>query len=139
MKDLSQGNIYKTFFLFGLPLVLSGVLSQTYHIIDTAIAGRFLGETGLAAIGATAPFLTFISSLFLGYGVGFGAYIGRLFGAGEYGKIKSAIYSTYFFMLLACVLFSAGLIAFHEPLFDFLKIEESLRDVMSSLPTCAHL
>ena len=127
MKDLSQGNIYKTFFLFGLPLVLSGVLSQTYHIIDTAIAGRFLGETGLAAIGATAPFLTFISSLFLGYGVGFGAYIGRLFGAGEYGKIKSAIYSTYFFMLLACVLFSAGLIAFHEPLFDFLKIEESLR------------
>ena len=127
MKDLSQGNIYKTFFLFGLPLVLSGVLSQTYHIVDTSIAGKFFGETGLAAIGATAPLITFISSLFWGYGVGFGSYIGRLFGAGEYGKIKSAIYSTYSFMCFICLLMSASLIAFHEPIFDFLKIEESLR------------
>ena len=128
MKDLSKGNIYKTFFLFGLPLVLSGVLSQTYHIVDTSIAGKFFGETGLGAIGATAPLISFISSLFWGYGVGFGSYIGRLFGAGEYGKIKSAIYSTYFYMIVVCVLMSAGLIAFHKPLFDFLNIEEGLRD-----------
>ena len=64
MKDLTKGNMYKTFFLFGLPLVLSGLLSQMYSTIDTAIAGRFLGETGLASIGATAPLITFISSLF---------------------------------------------------------------------------
>ena len=28
MKDLTSGNVYKTFFLFGLPMVLSGLLSQ---------------------------------------------------------------------------------------------------------------
>ena len=52
MKDLTKGNIYKTFFFFGLPLVLSGLLTQTYSVIDTAIAGHFLGEKALAAMGA---------------------------------------------------------------------------------------
>ena len=70
MKDLTQGNIFKTFFLFGLPLVLSGLLSQTYNVVDTAIAGRFLGEQGLAAIGATSPLITFLSSVFWGFGAG---------------------------------------------------------------------
>lgn len=49
MKDLTSGNVYKTFFLFGLPMVLSGLLSQMYGIIDTSIAGKLIGETGLAA------------------------------------------------------------------------------------------
>ena len=47
MKDLTKGNIYKTFFTFGLPLVLSGLFSQLYQKIDTAIAGKFLGDEGL--------------------------------------------------------------------------------------------
>ena len=55
MKDLTSGNVYKTFFLFGFPMVLSGLLSQMYGIIDTSIAGKLIGETGLAATGVTSP------------------------------------------------------------------------------------
>ena len=88
MKDLTKGNIYKVFFSFGLPLVLSGLLSQLYGIVDTSIAGQIFGDVGLAAIGATAPFITFISSVFWGYGVGFSIYVARLFSAKEYKKIK---------------------------------------------------
>ena len=61
MKDLTSGNVYKTFFLFGLPMVLSGLLSQMYGIIDTSIAGKLIGETGLAATGVTSPLTTFLS------------------------------------------------------------------------------
>lgn len=128
MKDLTKGNIYKTFFLFGLPLVLSGLLSQMYSTIDTAIAGRFLGETGLASIGATAPLITFISSLFWGYAVGFGMYIARLFGKGDYAKIKSSLYSTLLFVFGVCVLLSTILICLHKPLFRILHIAPSLYD-----------
>ena len=63
MKDLSEGNIYKNFILFAIPLVGAGLFSQFYSVFDTVIAGKFLGENGLAAIGATAPFITFVSSM----------------------------------------------------------------------------
>ena len=62
MRDLTKGNIYKTFLVFALPLVFSGVLSQMYGIVDSVIAGQYLGEVGLAATGVSAPFITFISS-----------------------------------------------------------------------------
>ena len=56
VKNLSEGNIYKSFILFALPLIGAGLFSQFYSVFDTVIAGKFLGEHGLGAIGATADF-----------------------------------------------------------------------------------
>ena len=67
MKDLTQGNIYKVFIFFAIPLVLSGLLSQAYGVINTMIAGKFLGEDGIAAIGSTNSFTELISSVFWGF------------------------------------------------------------------------
>ncbi len=128
MKDLTKGNIYKTFFLFGLPLVLSGLLSQAYGIVDTAIAGKFFGDEGLAAMGATAPLITFISSVFWGLSSGFSIYIARLFSTKEYKKIKSAVYTMWLVMLIACICVTLLFITLRNPLFDLLKIEEGIRE-----------
>ncbi|MBQ8283744.1 MAG: polysaccharide biosynthesis C-terminal domain-containing protein [Clostridia bacterium] len=129
MKDLTKGNIYKTFFLFGLPLVLSGLLTQTYSVIDTAIAGRFLGEHALAAMGAVGPLNTFVNSVFWGYGVGFSVYLGGLFSAKKYDKIRESVYSNVVIMLAVCIMISLLSIVFHKPIFRLLKVDESLWDV----------
>jgi putative MATE family efflux protein len=126
MKDLTQGNIFKTFFLFGFPLVLSGLLSETYNLIDTAIAGRFLGEQGLAAIGATSPLITFFSAIFWGFGSGVCIYVAKLFGQGKYKDIKNTVYTTYLFITIACVVVGVLCIALYKPLFSLLQIDESL-------------
>ena len=127
MKNLTTGNIYKTFILFAIPLVLSGLLSQSYSIIDTIIAGKFLGPDGLAAIGATSSYITLISAIFWGYISGFAVYIATLFGAGEYDKIKTSICSNLIFIIIS--IFSVSLISviFHEPIFDFLKVDATIR------------
>lgn len=127
MKDLTKGNIYKTFFLFGLPIVLSGLLTQTYSTIDTAIAGLYLGEAGLAAIGATSPLITFVSAVFWGYYAGFSIYTAKLFSEGDYQKIKASVLSTRVLGLVVATALALCLIVFYRPLFVFLKIEESLK------------
>lgn len=127
MKKLTEGNIYKNFILFSIPLVLSGLLSAAYHTIDTAIAGRYLGEHGLAAIGATSSFITIISSIIWGYGTGFSVYIARLFGAGEIQKIKRGTVVHMINCAVVTLLVAVVSILFHEPIFDLLKIEEGLR------------
>ena len=126
MKDLTKGNIFKTFFLFGLPLVLSGVLTQAYSLIDSAIAGQFLGEVGLAATSATTPLDTFISSAFWGFCVGFSVYIARLFAAKEYRKLKSAFYTCLLLVMALGFIVGGAMILLYEPLADLLKIDDGI-------------
>ena len=104
-------------------MVLSGLLTQAYATIDTVIAGKYLGETGLAAVGATAPLITFVSSTFWGLSVGFAVYIANLFGSKQYARIKNAIFTgsvTFFSLILAI---SLVLIVFRNQLYSFLKID----------------
>ena len=110
MKDLTKGNIYKTFLLFAIPMVLSSLLSQAYSTIDTIMAGKLLGDSALAAIGALSPFETFVNSVFWGYGMGVGVYVSHLFGAGAHEKLKQVIvnnfrfaFSLLFLLFLQCV------------------------------------
>lgn len=128
MKDLTKGNIVKTFFLFGLPLVLAGVLTQAYSTVNTIIAGKFLGDSGLAAIGATAPLITLINSVLWGYGIGFSVYLAKLYALGEHKQIKSAIFTNFFIMFAVCTSLCVLLIIFHRQVFTLLRIEESLQE-----------
>ena len=127
MKDLTENNIYKTFIIFAILMVFSGLLSQMYNAIDTIIAGKLLGSDGLAAIGATSALVQFISSAFWGYGTGFSIYIARLFGAREYSRIKASIFSNLLAMLAASAVITVSVLCFHEKIFDILNVDFSIR------------
>ncbi|MBQ8869678.1 MAG: oligosaccharide flippase family protein [Oscillospiraceae bacterium] len=123
MKNLTEGNIYKNFLLFAIPMMLSSVFSQAYTTINTIIAGNYLGEAGLAAIGATASFITFISSLIWSFNMGVGIYIAKLFGAGEYERLKVAAYNAVFLLFVVCAIIGAIVIPFRYPIYSFLKVD----------------
>lgn len=126
MKKLTEGNIWKNFILFAIPLVLSGLLSQAYNLIDTMIAGHYLGEAGLAAVGATSSAITFVSSLFWGYMVGFGMYVARLFGEGAYGSIRRGVWMHFAFCSVIALLFTLVALVFADPFLHLLKVEDAI-------------
>lgn len=126
MKDLTKGNIYKTFLLFAFPLIISGFLSQAYSIIDTMIAGRILDYEGLAAIGSTSAFVQFFSSVFWGYGLGFSIYTARLFGARDFKKLKTAVYVNYTVMMAVILLLSTASVLAVNPLFRLLEVDPEI-------------
>lgn len=102
VKYLYEGNIYKNFMLFAIPMVITGVLSQLYNIVDTVIAGVFLGDQALAAIGALSPLVTFFSSVLWGCGCGFGIYVALLFGKKEYDKMAHSFNAFLLITLAVC-------------------------------------
>lgn len=126
MKDLTRGNIYKTFILFAIPLVLSGVLSQCYNLIDTVIAGKFLGNNGLAAIGCTAAFISFSSSIFWGYAAGASIHIAALFGARKYKDIKIAVYHNLGTLTIASIVFALLVVLCDDLILKFLQVDASI-------------
>lgn len=123
MKNLTNGNIYKTFLLFAIPMVLAGVFSQCYSVVNTILAGKLLGDGALAAIGSVAPLETFLNSIFWGYGSGVGIYVGQLFGAGNYRHMKRVIVSNYLFLSAAVVGVSACLLLLRYPIYSFLQVD----------------
>ncbi len=50
-KDLTQGNPQKILWAFCLPMFGSIVFQQLYNIADSFVAGKFIGENALAAVG----------------------------------------------------------------------------------------
>ncbi|MBQ3000035.1 MAG: hypothetical protein IJD64_06205 [Clostridia bacterium] len=128
MKDLTQGNIYKNFFLFSIPIVLSTILSSAFSIINTSIAGLFLGAEGLATTSVTSSYIIIMSYLITGQSYGLSVYAANLFGAKDYDRLKRVFYSNAFLVFCALVCFTGISICFSTPILRFLNVDEHIFD-----------
>ncbi len=127
MKNLTEGNIYKTFILFAVPLILAGILAQAHNTIDSMIAGKYLGESGLAAIGGTASFITLVSSLLWGFNLGSSIATAMLFAAKDYKNLKTYLFNNLFVHICLNLLIMIFAFVFKEAIFDFLKLAPEIR------------
>lgn len=110
IKDLTEGNAQKILWQFTIPMFVSVIFQQLYNIADSIIAGRFAGEDALAAVGASYPITMIFMAIAVGSNVGCAVVISQLFGAKQYGKMKTAIFTTLIAStVLSVVLTIAGL------------------------------
>ncbi len=129
MKDLTQSkNLYKTFLVFAIPIMLSGLLSQSYNIIDTAIIGKWLGDSGLASVGGTASYITLISSILWGFSAGSSVFIGILFGRKSFARLKSVLVTSTLLLTSLSFFITVISLVFKSLLFDFMKIDVAVRE-----------
>lgn len=89
--DLTQGKTGKVLLKFTLPLFISVVFQQFYSIADSLIAGRFVGEDALAAVGASYPITNLFNAVAFGCNIGCGIVISQSFGSKDYKKVKTAV------------------------------------------------
>lgn len=45
IQDMTEGSPSRQLWLFSLPLLFSVVFQQLYNIVDSVVAGRFVGRT----------------------------------------------------------------------------------------------
>lgn len=124
MKDLTSGNIYKAFFLFSIPLILSSILSQAFGIIDTSIAGLFLGSKGLAALGASSSAIVVVEAFFWGMNAGIGVYLSGAFGEKNYEEFKKIVVSNRIFIFAVTSTLALLAIILNGPILKFLNVED---------------
>ena len=89
--DLLHGNILKSLLVFAIPIFLSNIFQQLYNTADMVIVGHFLGETSLAAIGASAVIFELLIGFAIGCGSGFGIVVARAYGAGNQDFLKRTV------------------------------------------------
>lgn len=106
MRDdyLVQKKPFFALFIFSLPIIIGNLFQQTYTMADSAIAGRFVGEKALAAIGASYSLTNIFICVAIGGGIGASVIISRYFGAKSYEKMKTAIFTSLISFLAVSVL-----------------------------------
>lgn len=96
ITDLTQGSSRKMLWAFSIPMLLSVVFQQMYNIADSIIAGRFIGEDALAAVGASYPITMIFMAIAVGSNIGCAVVVSRLFGAKQYAQVKTAVCTIFF-------------------------------------------
>ncbi len=89
--DMLHGPLFKKILLFSIPLIMSGVLQQSFNSVDVAVVGRFCDRQALAAVGSNGMVISLIVNLFLGLSVGANVIIARYIGSGERDRVQKAV------------------------------------------------
>lgn len=100
--DLTEGKPDRVLWRYSLPLFGSIVFQQLYNIADSFVAGKFVGEQALAAVGNSYEVTLIYLSFAVGLNIGASVVTARLFGARRIGQMKTAVNTAFFLCLAVC-------------------------------------
>lgn len=103
-KDLTIGNPQKVLWLFCLPMFGSIIFQQIYNIADSLVAGKFIGENALAAVGNSYNITLIFIAFAFGCNIGCSVITSQLFGAKKYSSMKTAVYTSLLSGGILCIL-----------------------------------
>ncbi len=102
-KDLTVGKPETVLWKFCMPLFGSIIFQQLYNIADSFVAGKFIGENALAAVGNSYGITMIFIAFAFGCNIGCSVIVSRLFGAKEYNRMKTAVYTTLIASAVLCI------------------------------------
>lgn len=123
---MTKGNITKILFCFALPLIASSLLQQLYNIADSMIAGNFIGEHAVAAIGVSTSIIMFFTNIIIGFTTGISIYIARLTGQQEHKKIGESIRTSFLYLIPASILMTVAGFFLVDPVLTLMRTDESI-------------
>lgn len=107
-KDLTVGKPSTVLWQFCLPLFGSIVFQQLYNIADSFVAGRFIGENALAAVGNSYEITLIFIAFAFGCNIGCSVVVSSLFGGRQYGEMKTAVSTAMISSAVVCLTLMAG-------------------------------
>ncbi len=123
---MTKGNITKILFQFAAPLVASSLLQQLYNIADSMIAGNFIGENAVAAIGVSTSIVMFFTNVIIGFTTGVSIYIAQLTGRRDNEKIGEAIRTSFFYLVPAALLMAVLSLGIIEQVLTMMHTDGSI-------------
>lgn len=129
MKDLTKGNITKLLFAFAIPVLIGCILQLTYSLVDTRIVGSALGESALAAVGATSSLSSLLIGFLQGLTNGFAVIAAQFFGAQDFKGLKRCVAASLSLGCAIAVFITAAALIFLHPLLMLLNTPADVIDL----------
>ena len=134
--DLTRGSILKSLVKYSIPLVLSSILQAMYGIVDTVVAGQFIGAEALSGLTNANSVLTMATQIIFGLCNGGSMLIGQYFGSKDPKNTREASVTLFTGALIAGV-FAAALLYFTSRPFLTLLGAPAIEQADTYLRVCA--
>lgn len=128
-RDLTVGKPSSVLWRFCLPLFGSIIFQQLYNIADSLVAGKFIGENALAAVGNSYEITLIFIAFAFGCNMGCSVVVSQRFGAKDYLQVKTAVSTAMIMTGTVCLaLMAFGLITSRRLLTLLRTPQEALAD-----------
>ena len=97
---VNQQNLWKTFFIFLMPLIATNILQNLSGTINTIFVGQMMGVNAIAAVAVFFPILFLLMAFVIGLSAGATVLVGQAWGAQNIEKVRSVVGSTLFMTLI---------------------------------------
>ena len=126
IKDLTTGKPDKMLRQFCLPLFASVIFQQLYNIADSFVAGKFISEDALAAVGNSYEITLIFIAFAFGCNIGCSVLTSQLFGARNYREMKTAVYTTLISSGVLCAVLMTGGLLFGRQLLEIIHTPDNI-------------
>ena len=127
-KDLTIGRPETVLWKFCLPLFGSIIFQQLYNLADSFVAGKFVGENALAAVGNSYEITLIFIAFAFGCNIGCSVVVSQLFGAKKLSELKTAVYTTLIASGAVCLVLMVFGTAFCT---DLLELIHTPQDILA--------
>ena len=125
-RDLTVGKPETVLWRFCLPLFGSIIFQQLYNIADSLVAGRFIGENALAAVGNSYEVTLIFIAFAFGCNIGCSVVVSQYYGAKEDRSVITAVYTAMVSSAVVCaVLMGLGML-FSAPLLELIHTPDEV-------------
>ena len=122
---MSEGDVSKSLFKLGIPMVVSMLVTALYNVVDTYFVSG-LGTQQVGAVSVAFPISLIFSGIGLTFGVGAGSYISRLLGKKEVDKAHKVASTAMFSSVIAAVVVAVVIFAALTPVLRFMGATDTI-------------
>lgn len=101
-NDLTVGKPETVLWKFCIPLFGSVIFQQLYNIADSLVAGKFIGENALAAVGNSYEITLIFIAFAFGCNIGCSVIVSQFFGAKRYVDVKATVHTAMISSAVLC-------------------------------------
>lgn len=131
-NDMTKGSPVKLLIGFMVPTCLGNIFQQFYNLVDSIVAGRFIGVEGLAAIGSTTSLIFLVIGWLNGITSGFAILVAQRFGAKRYDDMRHYVAQSIYLCAAFVVVMTISLEFLNYPILRMMNApEEIIGDIAS--------
>ncbi len=131
-NDMTRGNPIRLILAFMIPTFLGNVFQQFYNLVDSVVAGRYIGVEALAAIGSTTSLIFLVTGWMQGITSGFAIMVAQCFGAKNYDLMRRYVAMSIYLCVAFVVVMTAGLSILNVPILHLMNSPEEILPATAS-------
>ena len=125
-NDMTRGNPVRLILAFMIPTYLGNIFQQFYNLVDSVVAGRYIGVNALAAIGSTTSLIFLVTGWLQGITSGFSIMVAQSFGAKDYHQMRRYVAMSVYLCVAFVVVMTAGLMIFNVPILRLMNTPDEI-------------